>query len=645
MKRKSIVIGFLLLFALNSIIGQVPSNYLNLSEEYPVWDYIFLNSTYEIHLNVVKDSIDYSCNYISKVYCTTDKCSKFYKRSVETSSFRTLNDIEAYTLFTDNNKDKYKKSKVKDFESIKAISSSVFYDDNQVTSFEYKNMRKGSICYLSYSVNVLYPQLTTTTFFEHSVPMLENQLVLHVDNDIDVNVFYFNMDDNEVDYTVEKNKNETIHSWKRKNIEPYEEEEYCQDDRYILPHIIIGVNSYKTKDGETKFVLRNVEDLYKWYKSLINKVDYNNLEEIEEVLSKIIEDTDSEIDKVKKVYKWVQDNIKYIAMTDGLGGFIPNNPSVIMSRRYGDCKDMSVLIKTMLDVLEIDSYLSWVGSRDIPYTYSELPTPAVDNHMIVSYYEAGSEKLIFLDATNSFLNYGLPSQMIQGKEVLIDHGESFKIAEAPIVEPNVNGFYDSVLLEIANDSLIGTGNIIGTGYFNNDFLYSLSKSIDKKDVKYFIDDLTSKGNNKFNLTQYEIKDDVEDFICTYEFVLEDYFRRNNNEIYVNLNMSKFFDSYRKIDDDRETAIENEFKKTISLHVELKIPDGYNIKYIPENSEYRGDKFSFSLDYFLEDNLIKYDLKITLNYLVLEKEYFNDINEMFANLKDAYKENVILERNN
>ncbi|PLX06215.1 MAG: hypothetical protein C0596_17200 [Marinilabiliales bacterium] len=59
MKRKSIVIGFLLLFALNSIIGQVPSNYLNLSEEYPVWDYIFLNSTYEIHLNVVKDSIDY----------------------------------------------------------------------------------------------------------------------------------------------------------------------------------------------------------------------------------------------------------------------------------------------------------------------------------------------------------------------------------------------------------------------------------------------------------------------------------------------------------------------------------------------------------------------------------------------------------
>lgn len=377
---------------------------------------------------------------------------------------------------------------------------------------------------------------------------------------------------------------------------------------------------------------------------MINKVDYNNLEEIEEVLSKIIEDTDSEIDKVKKVYKWVQDNIKYIAMTDGLGGFIPNNPSVIMSRRYGDCKDMSVLIKTMLDVLEIDSYLSWVGSRDIPYTYSELPTPAVDNHMIVSYYEAGSEKLIFLDATNSFLNYGLPSQMIQGKEVLVDLGESFKIEEAPIVEANVNGFYDSVKLEIINDSIIGSGNIIGTGYFNNDFLYSLSKSIDKKDVKYFIDDLTSKGNNKYNLSKYEIHDDIYEFICTYEFVLEDYFRRNNNEIYVNLNMSKFFDSHRKIEEDRETAIENEFKKTIVLHAELNIPDGYDIKYIPENSEFYADKFSFTIDYILEDNLIKYDLKIVLDYLVLEKEDFSNINNMFASLKDAYKENVILEKN-
>ena len=44
----------------------------------------------------------------------------------------------------------------------------------------------------------------------------------------------------------------------------------------------------------------------------------------------------------------LQNNINYVAFEDGLGGFIPRGAASVCDKRYGDCKDKSLLLVTLL---------------------------------------------------------------------------------------------------------------------------------------------------------------------------------------------------------------------------------------------------------------------------------------------------------
>src|SRR5690606_29442469 len=105
---------------------------------------------------------------------------------------------------------------------------------------------------------------------------------------------------------------------------------------------------------------------------------------------KLTESAKTSEEKIKSIYYWVQDNIKYIAFEDGISGFRPDAAQNVLVNRYGDCKGMANLTKEMLKVAGFDARLAWIGTNRIPYTY-ELPSLAVDNHMICVVYAEGRE--------------------------------------------------------------------------------------------------------------------------------------------------------------------------------------------------------------------------------------------------------------
>src|SRR5690606_41037728 len=97
-------------------------------------------------------------------------------------------------------------------------------------------------------------------------------------------------------------------------------------------------------------------------------------------------------------------------------GFIPREADKVFERKFGDCKDMTSIITEMAKYVNVPNVnFTWIGTRELPYTYQQLPTPAVDNHMIATYIKDG--KKIYLDATDANVPFGMPSGFIQGKEV------------------------------------------------------------------------------------------------------------------------------------------------------------------------------------------------------------------------------------
>ena len=60
----------------------------------------------------------------------------------------------------------------------------------------------------------------------------------------------------------------------------------------------------------------------------------------------MIDDKETELEKVKAIYYWAQKNVKYVAFEYALGGFVPRDANDIYSKKYGDCKDNSSIMNT-----------------------------------------------------------------------------------------------------------------------------------------------------------------------------------------------------------------------------------------------------------------------------------------------------------
>jgi len=365
--------------------------------------------------------------------------------------------------------------------------------------------------------------------------------------------------------------------------------------------------------------------------------------ELVALVSKITADKKTELEKVKAIYYWTQQNIKYIAFEYALGGFIPRESNDVFRKKYGDCKDNSSILYRMLEIAGVKGNLTWIGTRSIPYTYKEVPTPVVDNHMILSYENNG--KTYYLDATGRYIKFGMPTSFIQGKEALVGYGKDFKIKKVPIIAAKENAIIDVTNIKIENGRVIGSSEITISGYPKIDIFHTLESGNSETKLKKFYKSVFGKGNNTFQINNFKEKNKYHydnDFIVDYDFEIKNYAKNLGDEIYINLNLNKEISSY-KTDKNRENAIEYEYQKQYNYTTKLEIPKGYKVDYLPESLTVSNDLLVSKITYQVKGNEVIYNHEIELNFLVLSTEQQKEVNKEIQKIERNYKEIVVLKK--
>ena len=78
----------------------------------------------------------------------------------------------------------------------------------------------------------------------------------------------------------------------------------------------------------------------------------------------------------------VQDEVRYMALTLGEGGWLPTSASEVWARRQGDCKGKTVLLVALLKELGVDAVPVLVSSENLPLD-KYLPMVSAFDHVIV----------------------------------------------------------------------------------------------------------------------------------------------------------------------------------------------------------------------------------------------------------------------
>jgi Domain of Unknown Function with PDB structure (DUF3857)/Transglutaminase-like superfamily len=623
---------------LNAQQSQEYNLYKNL---YPNANSVRLNQNTTITIKLENEDISINQRFEEEDLYLDESATYNSKKALHFSSFFELENVEASSfIFADG---KYKEQKVSDFKEKDQMDQS-FYADSKSLNFIYPNLKNGSKSLLKYTENVKNPRFLSSFYFADFSPIINNTITIIADKNIDLKFIEFNMENLPVTHNKQEKKGNNVFTWEVKNTNKYEYESNAPTYKKILPHIIPVITGYQS-NGKKIELANQVSDLYKWYYSLVKDI---NKDEADDDLIKLVKDLTAnkpnDFEKVKAMYYWVQNNIKYIAFEYALGGFIPRQANDVFQKKYGDCKDNSSILYKMFEIAGIKGSLTWIGTRSIPYSYNEVPTPLVDNHMILSY--TTNDKTYFLDATGRHVPIDFPTSFIQGKQALIADGESnFIIKEVPVMPSKSNALIDSTFININGENLVGKSRTHLSGYKKIDLFNYLESEVKEDKIKEFYNVNLEKGNNKFLINTYEEinkYDYYKDFNLNYEFTINNYIKKLGDEIYVNLNLNKELSNY-KTKEDRKHDIEYDYKNFYSYTTTLHIPEGYTVEYIPNNVNYSNAYLSANISYTKDENSITYTHTANLDFLSLTLSQQKEVNDLIKKIEKEYKEVIILKK--
>lgn len=519
----------------------------------------------------------------------------------------------------------------------------VFFSDSKVCSFDIPFIQKDSDATVTYSKIYKDARLFLVLPLAERYYTKDRTITLEIPDGLDVDILKYNLSDNVAFDTIRDDGKKTI----RIVIHISNQPEYileAQTPSYLhnYPYIMAVPRAYV--DGKRNIqYFQTLSDLYNWSKEPLSLMN-NDLVTIGKLASDLTKNCMSEEEKIKVLYKWVQLNIRYIAFLDGISGVKPDNAQDVVSKKYGDCKGMSNLLKSMLITQGFDARLAWVATSDIARDLDVTDPKPFANHMICALY--ADNQLCFLDATVESLALGEVPELLQGQTALIENGDSFEVVQIPKKDVYYNK--DSLIVEyvISNNVLQGKAYRSFEGETKHVISYWIN-NMSIKDKNYEIKKFLKENNisdsiNNINVTGLDTY--LPKISLTYDTNKKSRINTFNDLIYLDLSETRDYDS-AKIDlKKRKSALQYSYREYIVREVNCVIPKGYEVHdKLPDDFSIERDKYSFSINYEQKGDTIHRRKEIMIKTPILNTDDFAGWNEDIDALRKAYRQLLVLEK--
>ncbi|MGM0596933.1 MAG: DUF3857 domain-containing protein [Myxococcota bacterium] len=155
-------------------------------------------------------------------------------------------------------------------------------------------------------------------------------------------------------------------------------------------------------------------ELGKKYHDFI-KNNYHSNRQIQNLVKKLTAGTTSRQQKIKNIHRYILKNYRYISLQFGLHDYHPYKPVEIINRKFGDCKDMTLLLVLMLREAGIKALPALVRTRNWGKITWDVPSLIPFNHAIV--YLPRENK--WIDGTEKYLLYPWFPSNLQNRKALV----------------------------------------------------------------------------------------------------------------------------------------------------------------------------------------------------------------------------------
>lgn len=506
-------------------------------------------------------------------------------------------------------------------------SDASIYSDARIKVVSMPGVKPGSILICNYVITkesyAMEGEFWNYLLFQSTDPIKESKLVLKTPQDKNVD---YKIRNGDFEPEIIEKEDSKIYTWKRTDVPAIIKEENMSSLVNIAPFIQIST-------------LQSWSKVSDWYQSLIED-QYEVNEEMKNKISELTKNSETETEKIKALYNYVTSQIRYIGLQFGESGYKPYSAATTFENKYGVCKEKSTLLIAMLREIGVKAEPVLIN-RGSARVDMDIKSPAVFNHMIVYL----PEKDKYLDPTSQGTMYGvLPGD--QGKNILLP--EKNKIAKTPVVEPTQNMSLSKQVVNIKED---GSAEINykeeKTGLYG--FTYkSVYRNYNPEQREKLIKRGLSRGfsNPKVEKIKLNGVNDLnkELSIEITKIESENYAEKMGNMLTFNsfkfpLNLARAVSA-----DSRNYPLYLSFKRNVKRKVEIRIPEEYEINYIPENKNFDNEIGSLRVDYNKQGSKILLDFNLIVDKIEIAADNYKKVKNLVNKASEEIQNQIMIQKN-
>lgn len=456
-------------------------------------------------------------------------------------------------------------------------------------------------------------------------------VIVRVPDWLDMRITEWNFRGKNITHTVTRSGRDSVHTYTISDYAIPAELPNSPGILQFLPHLVFEFHT--TSDGgQVSTYFSSTQDIYSHYRSQLDSTAGSD-PDVAALAKEITKGLGDDREKVRAIYYWVQNNVRYIAFEDGIAGLKPDLASNIIRKKYGDCKSMSTLMVALMRSLGLQASHCWIGTNDRPYDY-RLHSQIVDNHMIAAWMDHG--KAVYLDATPGWMTFGGVPEGIQGRQVLRENGQTYALDHVPVQKSEGNLELEERTLRVENGQLRGTVKHTLKGQAKCDFLsfiHANGKSGYDEALRSYIRE-SAGGYDISNIKTSDLSTRDGDVWIGYDVVQATAINSFDNEHYLDPDNRKH--AVSKLDTAiRRTAYVQRYKRNCRLEIAITLPSAPAKSVVPDSFSLRREDYGMDAGWALKGTTLHYHAGYWTENLTIPTSSFHQVNADFDELRSFY----------
>lgn len=221
---------------------------------------------------------------------------------------------------------------VKDLVKGTEIDDGLFYDDTYTYSFNFPAIARGSRLITESETVLDDPYFPVIFNFGDAIPTHKSSLTLTFPPSVKISYRIYGIDTSMVKFTAGKKGKQVVYRWEATQMPALTSDEFSPGIRYYIPHVLIHISEIHSKD-RVEPVMGTIADLFNWHKTNVGRLRTETDPAIRTLTDSLTAHLQNDEKKAEVIYRWVQHNIRYIAIEDGDNGFVPREAGTVLKNR------------------------------------------------------------------------------------------------------------------------------------------------------------------------------------------------------------------------------------------------------------------------------------------------------------------------